>query len=69
MTVAHNSEAMQKVGVAAKDTVFQPGTRDMRAIAKPADAPTTSPPTIELISTLEPASPLGWTRRIWVVSC
>lgn len=52
-TVAHKREAMQNVGVAARDTEFQPGTSDMSAIADPADPPTIRPATMELTRTLE----------------
>ena len=48
ITVAHNREAMQKVGVAASDTASHPGRSDMTAIPRPADAPTVRPAKIEL---------------------
>ena len=79
ITVAHNSEAMQKVGMAARDTASHPGRSDMAAIPRKADPPTVRPAKIELAKTFvyhglpssvwraEAVNRAMETERIWLI--
>lgn len=79
ITVAHNSEAMQKVGMAARDTASHPGRSDMAAIPRKADPPTVRPAKIELANTFvyhglpssvwraEAVNRAMETERIWLI--
>ena len=69
ITVAHKREAMQKVGVVARETAPHPGMSDIIATARAAEPPTITPAAIALSRRLECQGLPASMRRAWAVRC